>query len=81
MATRKSPPRAVSPYREEVVAALDIAVKKAGGTKIALARAIGCTRANVSAMYRYGRVHVDRARAIESLYGISRRKLMPEVFR
>lgn len=80
MAKKKLSGRVVSPHRDTVVAALQRAVEKAGGTQIALATALGCTRQNISHMFRYGRVDVERAKAIEARFGISRRKLLPEVF-
>lgn len=81
MAKKKAPAgRTISPHRDTVVAALERAVEKAGGTQLALATALGCTRQNIHHMFRYGRVDVERAKQIESLFGVSRRKLIPEAF-
>jgi len=55
------------------------ACKKAGGQS-ALARYLGCTPQAVQRMYSTGRVPATRVLAVESLTGVSRYALRPDIF-
>jgi len=55
------------------------ACKKAGGQS-ALARQLGCTPQAVQRMYATGRVPPARVLAVESLTGVSRYALRPDIF-
>jgi len=55
------------------------ACKRAGGQS-ALARRLGCTPQAVQRMYATGRVPPARVLAVESLTGVSRYALRPDIF-
>lgn len=60
--------------------ALFDAIKMAGGTQAALAKALKCSRANVNQIVKSGCISLLMAKRLEEKFGIPRQRTLPNVF-